>query len=98
MKGWLLLALFVLPFVVKSIHVEKHCKVCHCHEKTEKNDDHDAENCPVCHFTVSLFTEPELIYIPLVSSVICLPYDSFTEEPLVPFIIHHYLRGPPCTT
>jgi len=66
--GWLLTAILAGPFIVKTIHTEQHCglfTVIHCTDV--ESDDHDIENCPICHFNLPLFNEQEKLSIAYIS-------------------------------
>ena len=51
--AWLLLALFMLPMVVKSVHVcQVEAELAASHQTTgQHSQSHDVEGCQICHFT-----------------------------------------------
>ncbi|MDR2130932.1 MAG: hypothetical protein LBP56_07200 [Odoribacteraceae bacterium] len=72
MITWMLLSVFMLPFVVKSVHA--------CHLDTvvleEDHRSHDCTDCPVCHFVFSYFIETD----PLAETILMV---SGTMDPVV---------------
>lgn len=55
--AWLLLFIFLTPTVAQHIHITGYAcdnSCCSSHQ-----DEGNAANCPVCHFTFSIFTDTE---------------------------------------
>src|SRR3712207_3435754 len=58
--AWMLMAIFLLPFIVKSVHV---CAVDDAatygtsQAAGQHSPGHDADNCAICHFTLFSFTK-----------------------------------------
>ena len=90
---WLFLAIFSLPFVVKTVHIyhldEEHgC----CADANH----HDSGTCPVCQFTLSSFTESPLFsYDFKVTVVYSKPYISFCDKIYRHDLNSYGLRAPP---
>jgi hypothetical protein len=89
--AWMLVAIWLAPQVAKPVHVYHHGG-----EKTEcAHAKGGCENCPVCHFTFSLFVEADAP-----DNGIFLSYDAVEPVPypdrasFSPVSFSH-LRGPP---
>ncbi|MDR0544673.1 MAG: hypothetical protein LBG30_04935 [Odoribacteraceae bacterium] len=88
--AWLLLAVFALPFVIKSAHA------CHVADVQEQGDSHrDCADCPICHFVFASFTAAESIEeVILASFETARPPDYCAPlRAAVPFILP--ARAPP---
>jgi hypothetical protein len=90
MGVWLLLAVFVTPFVVQSVHTHPHSHVCEGGTGQKTGND-----CPVCHFAFSSFDETRptdvhcaVLFRPLTLAVY---HEKISFQPLS----SPYLRGPP---
>ncbi len=102
---WMLSAIFVLPHVVKSVHICQNAyqeNVCHNHEcsqpenKHQDYPEHNCTDCFVCQFTLAFFTETEsfnqLIIDRQLNAII---YSVYQEDIYIPFFTSHHLRAPP---
>jgi hypothetical protein len=94
---WLLLAVFALPFAAKTAHIyhtanhEEHG----CSDKSQSSH-HDCNNCPVCQFTLSSFTEATFIdydFRTIISDF--EPAISFQNKPYQQVLFSYGLRAPP---
>ncbi|MDR1981595.1 MAG: hypothetical protein LBQ39_08270 [Tannerellaceae bacterium] len=85
-------ALLLSPYALKSAHIHHHSGDCAAGEHAAH---HDCDDCPVCHFTLSLFVEAEpfdLLFLPAVYSFEpCAGRKKVYLSPFLPC----YLRGPP---
>jgi hypothetical protein len=91
-KGGALIALFLMPFVVKSLHRS-------CEERNlfpdAKHARHECNNCPVCQFHYYTFTEVEpALFDAVPSGVFSEPFFN-DEEAYDSFLYSCFLRGPP---
>ncbi|MDR1981168.1 MAG: hypothetical protein LBQ39_06060 [Tannerellaceae bacterium] len=87
-------ALLLVPGALKSVHMHHHAGDC-CAEDEQHAAHHDCDNCPVCHFTLSLFVEAEpfdILFLPACYSL--EPSSGRKKIYLSPFF-PCYLRGPP---
>ncbi|MDR3260298.1 MAG: hypothetical protein LBT78_00530 [Tannerella sp.] len=88
---WLLLAVFVTPYVAKPIHT------CH-HGSAYSECTHslcDCDNCPVCHFTLPFFIEAETPAFSSLRGFTALVSAIYQEKNCISDIPSHHLRGPP---
>lgn len=93
---WLLLAVFTLPFAVKSVHIY------HTAEHSQHNcsdpsyEHHNCSDCPICQFALSSFTEAVVLgydfRIILYGFVYVIP---FQNNPYQQVLIPYGLRAPP---
>lgn len=96
-KIWLLLAVFTLPFVVKTVHIyhtEEHSEHTCCSDKSHSH--HDCNNCLICQFTLSAFTEAAAVcYDFRVIYFDFGPIIFFQNNPYQQVTITYGLRAPP---
>ncbi|MDR2917557.1 MAG: hypothetical protein LBV74_22425 [Tannerella sp.] len=103
--AWLLSVTFVLPHVVKSVHIFQNVyreNVSHSHEcshpesKHQGYPEHNCTHCLVCQFTLAFFTETkpfnQLIVERHLNAII---YSVYQEDIYIPFFTSHHLRAPP---
>ncbi|MDR1673363.1 MAG: hypothetical protein LBS09_07915 [Bacteroidales bacterium] len=89
---WLLAAVFMLPFVVKSVH--SHCIDVAC-AGCDGHTHHDSDNCPVCQFALFSFVKADQVeFAVAVSSGMMLPVIRRDKSYLC-FVCPCYVRGPP---
>ena len=87
--AWLLLAVFLSPYVSKNIHL--HDVSCHASDHVH----HDCDDCPVCQFLLSSFVEVEFAswaVLPVHSSI---QPKTYIEKAFIEPNSSHYLRAPP---
>jgi hypothetical protein len=93
---WLLLAVFAIPFAVKTVHIyhtAEHLEHS-CHDESHAH--HDCHDCSVCQFTLSSFTEATVAaYDFKVVSYHVRPVISFQKKPYQKVLISYGLRAPP---
>jgi hypothetical protein len=88
---WLLLALFVTPYVVKPIHTFHHAGACsECAHSLC-----DSDNCPVCHFTLPHFVAAETPVFSFLWVFTAFEPAIYQEKGSVSDIPSRHLRGPP---
>lgn len=98
--AWLLLVVFALPMVVKTLHV------CHLEEYAESSQQtsvsaqhavgHNADDCQICHFAFFSFLKADTIYLGTIVPILISIALSF-------YAVGYYrtgkdtltLRGPP---
>lgn len=97
--SYLLSGIFILPFVVKSLHIydircesESHW----CTDHTSSDLKHDCQTCQICQFTLSYFTDPELSD----QTFLLWSFDverstAYKEKQYISLVHFHYLRAPP---
>ncbi|MDR1407156.1 MAG: hypothetical protein LBJ23_03795 [Tannerella sp.] len=89
--AWLLCAVFLAPYTTKAFHVHHHGKgdaAC-THSSGEGND------CPICHFALSLFVEAKALTIDDVSPfAVCEPA-VYSGKMVFAVVSSRHLRGPP---
>lgn len=94
--AWILLMIFIPQLIVTSLHLHKpkeYHEVCHASDHHEKSD---AEQCALCKYTISAFTEvelPDFTFIPQAT-----PYKRDVCEATNYYAttrIHYNLRAPP---
>lgn len=91
---WLLLAVFTLPTAAQSIHIYR--TVEHAGHHCEDAPHHDCDDCPICQFTYSSFTETRLDQYNF--EVIHSDFKhvfSYNATPDRQVIFVHGLRAPP---
>ncbi|MDR3137944.1 MAG: hypothetical protein LBT73_03610 [Tannerellaceae bacterium] len=86
----LLLTIFATPFVGKSLHLLSNDS-CHAHHVHYSGDD----DCPVCHFTLSWFTETEATTTDFLPSVCSFTPTLHCTSILIRPTAVRCLRGPP---
>jgi hypothetical protein len=93
---WLLLAVFTTPFAVKAVHIH-HAAECSEHRCSDgPHAHHDCNDCPVCRFVLSSFTEATVVdYDFRVISCNCRPVLSFRKKSYRQVLISYGLRAPP---
>lgn len=92
--AWLLLVLFMMPIVVKAVHV---CQLDDLSaSNTTKAKCHNADTCAVCHFFFTTFDKPALIHLEgmLVMTVVCLIF-FFQTGHTIQEVATRSLRAPP---
>lgn len=92
--AWLLLVLFMLPVVVKAVHV------CQVHTNTESGNarvqGHDADNCSICHFAFLTFDKVEDVVLgTLVAVAVIVAPFFFKAQYRFEGVTAVSLRGPP---
>lgn len=94
--AWLLLVLFMLPVVVKAVHV------CNVHDTSEHSStqagNHDTGNCSICHFAFLSFDKAESIIFAVVAiaAATTAPFFFKAGYRFDPIALTT-LRGPPHT-
>ena len=92
--AWLLLLLFMLPIVVKAVHV------CQIHPNTEagtsKADGHHSDNCAICHFAFLCFDKAEFITLGVIVATVVFTLTVFFQTSYVSKkLATASLRAPP---
>ncbi|WP_025003185.1 hypothetical protein [Prevotella dentasini] len=63
--AWLLLAIFILPMVVRAVHVcQEECSPVGPSQVTyseHHSQGHNPEKCPICHFAFFSFVKPDAV-------------------------------------
>lgn len=94
--SFFLLWIFLAPSVVKVLH--KHEHVFQCTAKNEKHFHVHQEQCPICAFQFSLFTQQHKNYKIFIKEVfyelVCSYKSVFIK---IPYYLSLQLRGPPVT-
>ncbi|MDR0756426.1 MAG: hypothetical protein LBF85_01080 [Tannerella sp.] len=89
--AWLFLAVFILPYVAKPVHVHRHCD-----GGTEcAHSSHHCDDCPICHFSLSFFTEAEMRTIDFTPPFSVCGQTVYKERILIFAVSSRHLRGPP---
>jgi hypothetical protein len=86
----LLTVLLALPYTIQSTHI-------HSFDTATATADssHDCNNCPICQFSFSSFTEAEaLVYAPLLSPSTFIPAIP-QDKPYISHYLSPTLRAPP---
>ncbi|MDR0713526.1 MAG: hypothetical protein LBF89_04610 [Bacteroidales bacterium] len=91
-RVWLLIAVLMLPFVVKSVHVHRMNAVC---IGCDGHEHHDSDNCPVCQFALFSFTEAEQTELAVVTACGAIRTAVCGDKPFLRFICPCLVRGPP---
>jgi hypothetical protein len=89
--AWLSLAVFVMPYVVKPVHVHHHCDG----EEECADSSRHCDDCPICHFTLSCFTEAETCAACFVPPFPVCEKTVYEERLLFFAVSIRHLRGPP---
>jgi hypothetical protein len=89
--AWLLLVVFVLPFVIKSVHARHSDAVV----AESGHARHDCTDCPICHFTFSYFIEAGSSEVVAVVSFDTVEPEACEEKGFVHVCLTHFLRAPP---
>ncbi|MDR1330928.1 MAG: hypothetical protein LBK07_02380 [Tannerella sp.] len=90
LAAWFLMAVFLAPQVAKPLHAGHHeCEDAKC-AHSSCNDD-----CPVCHFTLSLFVEAETFDCGVVPSLSVREPAVYPVKTVLPSVPPRHLRGPP---
>ena len=91
--AWVLFMTFIPFFVVKTFHYhgsedEKSCS----HAKHSHNS---SDDCAICKYSLSLFTEPQLIEYHTILTLV--PYEPviYQDKVVCKPTYSHHLRGPP---
>jgi len=132
---WLLVAVFIFPYIVKSAHIfstacqENVCQenVCQLHTcrtadkqkgihepgqipeheseqypedspdgKTEHHPIHNCDDCIICQFNISFFTEAySHNYLSVIREIGSIIYPVYQEDVYIPFFTANNLRAPP---
>ena len=88
---WLLLAVFLSPYIYKNIHL--HEVTCHAH--ASESEHHDCDDCQVCQFLFAFFTETEFISLAVLPVFSSIQPKTYIEKAFVEACFSHYLRAPP---
>ncbi|MDR1557783.1 MAG: hypothetical protein LBS88_12270 [Tannerellaceae bacterium] len=89
-RVWLLAALLLLPFTIKSAHIH-HYDICSEHAGAA----HDCDNCPICQFMLSAYSEPESSELtPIRTQIAWIPAIPQEKNYIRAFLSPH-LRAPP---
>ncbi|MDR1667258.1 MAG: hypothetical protein LBS03_06160 [Bacteroidales bacterium] len=89
---WLLVAVLVLPFVVKSVHyhcIDTICAGCGGHTH------HDSDNCPVCQFALFSFVKAEQVELAVLTADSVILPAACRNIPPFRFVCPCRVRGPP---
>ena len=97
--AWLLLAVLMMPTLIKSFHVcrvELHTANCASTATDHHQAGHDADGCFVCHFTLAPFHSAPSIVLDVVPTLL-LSRSTVDREALVlcPVVGINSLRAPP---
>lgn len=96
--SWLLLAVFALPLITKTIHIyeNEYETECCTHSGDHRASKHDCDSCPVCQFTLSSFVKTELTCFNSALTISYFPVFTLYQEEVYNSISHNfYLRAPP---
>ncbi len=91
--AWMLIFTFMQFFAVKSFHYhsENDCnKVSHNHKMS-----HSCDDCSICHFSLSSFTEAENLEINFFSDYQITHHEFIKDIKATISLCHPYLRAPP---
>jgi len=94
--SFIVLLIFVFPFIQKEIHSLAHAQDFHCTTKTERHYHKEQHFCLVCEYNILLGETSEDHVFKATLSICILNVISFYKESS--FNIHAYsylLRGPP---
>jgi hypothetical protein len=92
-RGWALLALFLMPFVARSFH-SSYEKISLSNPEAPHSR-HDCNDCPVCQFHYFAFTGTEFPEMnPELFPLFVEPF-FYDEKEYQPFLYSYFLRGPP---
>ncbi|WP_293667677.1 hypothetical protein [uncultured Parabacteroides sp.] len=92
--AWLLLMTFMPFFVVKAIHHHEESEIAVCH--SEDGHSHSpCDQCSICHFTLSPFTQAESFYAQVIIPVFNLEPVCYVSMMSFQLTYSHKLRGPP---
>lgn len=89
---WLLTALWVFLYTVKSVHGHAH-EV--CDEVSGVAHSHEGEDCPVCHFTLLVCLETPLGETPSVPVAVCFRPGALQKKLSSPCHLPVTPRAPP---
>ena len=99
---WLLAAVFLFPYIIKSVHIYNECHsnhtadCSHAEEKENECHQHNCDSCLICHFTLSLFTEAESRnYHSAIRVLDCVILPAYRENVYIPYFTANPLRAPP---
>ena len=98
--AWLLLFIFITPTVAQHIHIAKYaCSDSCCTSHQDKGNPsarHDSTNCPVCHFTFSLFTDVEPYKdTPIITTSSQRIFTFYFNKESLSTAESHFNKGPP---
>jgi len=97
-QAWLLVAVFAIPLITKSIHIcENEFRKAFCARPEDSYNNRDNSNtCPVCLFTLSHFTTNDFAntgHIQTISKNQTYPLNQ--EKEYISVVGSYYLRAPP---
>jgi hypothetical protein len=94
--SFLLLFVFLFPFVEKGVHGLSHRNDTHCTATSKKHFHAQQHDCSICDFTVAISSGPLSGRDKLTRSFTLLNYSGFSiREALPPIHPALFLRGPP---
>ncbi|MCG4770418.1 hypothetical protein K8P02_00295 [Bacteroides nordii] len=96
--SWLLLATFMPFFVVKALHHHggDNAVSSSCSDTHHSHNSHNAcDDCLICQFSLSLFTEAISFDFTLILPLISYERVTYPEKIAYTLSYSHYLRAPP---
>lgn len=92
--AWLLLMTFVPFFVVKAIHHHEESEIAVCHSE-DGHSHNPCDQCSICHFTLSPFTQAESFYTQVIIPVFNFEPICYVNMMSYRLTYSHKLRAPP---
>ncbi|WP_455587291.1 DUF2946 family protein [Bacteroides sp.] len=99
--AWLLLATFMPFFVVKALHYHEKgetaslsCSDSH-HSRHSSDSSDSQEDCAICQFSLSLFTEAGSLDFVFTAPLISYEPVAYVEKTAYTLSYSHHLRAPP---
>ena len=91
--AWMLFMTFIPFFVVKTFHYHGSEDETSCSHADHSRS--HAEDCAICKYSLSLFTEPQLIEYHTILTLV--PYEPviYQDKVVCKRTYSHHLRGPP---
>jgi hypothetical protein len=94
--AWLLLVIIVVPFAAKNVHIYQSSDCSHHNCSDESHSRHDCNDCPVCGFVFSSFTEAETVYYDFrVVTFDFIRAVTFPDKAYEQVLFYYGLRAPP---
>jgi hypothetical protein len=90
--AWLLFITLMPIFVVKAIHHHEEITVCH---SDDGQSQHPCDQCPICHFTLSPFTQSESFQVQIIIPIFNCEPIAYVSMKSYQLIYSHNLRAPP---
>ncbi len=91
--AWVLMMALMPFFVVKAFHhhEEEHAVSCSHADHSR----HSSDDCGICHFSLSLFTEAQSVDFHCILMPILFEQVVYQDKIVYALSYSHYLRGPP---